>query len=218
MDNNMRRERERQQRYELIVESAELLLNEGGIDSFTMDDIAMRAGFTKKTVYSYFQNKEDLNYEIMFRSFNILNKLIDGRLKENEALDEIDKIKLIGKEIISFSKNYKAYFSVINMFNTKDINQAPNCPNALRCYTAGQHSVDMITEIIVQGIKNGTIDRSIDINKTVITLWANLIGIINLIDKKAQYIMEYFNTDILDTLEYGMDMILNSIKNKKERS
>ena len=182
MNFQQRKDIERQQRVDLIISSAEKLFFSKGFDLITMDYIAKEAGFTKKTVYSYFASKDDLYYEIMLRGFSALNSLLDKALEKN-SLDE-------------FFKANRGYFTAINYFNTKDIGNIEGNPIAQKCYKAGQYSVEIISDIIKCGIKNGTIDPEIDVNKTVLTLWASLIGIINLIEKKSDYIREYFDTDV----------------------
>lgn len=211
MNFQQRKDIERQQRVDLIISSAEKLFFSKGFDLITMDYIAKEAGFTKKTVYSYFASKDDLYYEIMLRGFSALNSLLDKALEKN-SLDELSKLRLIGTTLVEFFKANRGYFTAINYFNTKDIGNIEGNPIAQKCYKAGQYSVEIISDIIKCGIKNGTIDPEIDVNKTVLTLWASLIGIINLIEKKSDYIREYFDTDILDTVEYGFDLIIKSMK------
>jgi len=55
-----RREKERQIRHDDILAAARQLFAEKGIEETSMDDIARRAEFTKRTLYSYFKSKEQL--------------------------------------------------------------------------------------------------------------------------------------------------------------
>lgn len=210
MEYSQRRERERNQRYDEIVKAAEMLITDKGADAFTMDDVARNSGFTKKTLYSYFKSKEDLNYEILFRSFMVLNSLLDEKLKDNEKLDEIEKIKTIGKVIIDFYNRHPEYYFVMSTFQTKKIEE--DYQNFKKSYTAGQYPVEILSKLLLDGIKNGSIDSSIDVSKTVVILWANIVGLINLMDKKSQYINECFGTGMMDIVEYGMDLMAKLIR------
>lgn len=54
------RERQRQEREELILRAAEELLLECGYQETSIDDIAARVGIAKGTVYLHFASKEDI--------------------------------------------------------------------------------------------------------------------------------------------------------------
>jgi AcrR family transcriptional regulator len=56
------RERKKQQTRELIAETARRLFRERGFDAVSVDDVAREADVSRKTVFNYFPNKEDLFY------------------------------------------------------------------------------------------------------------------------------------------------------------
>jgi AcrR family transcriptional regulator len=59
-----RREKERQARRGEILEAAERIFRREGFARASMDAIAAEAQFTKRTVYKYFDDKEDLLYAV----------------------------------------------------------------------------------------------------------------------------------------------------------
>ena len=59
-----RKEREKQQRKEEIIQAAESVFYSLGLDQATMDDIAAKAELSKGTLYLYFRSKEDLFFEV----------------------------------------------------------------------------------------------------------------------------------------------------------
>ncbi len=52
-----------------IVQKADEQFRKYGIRSVTMDDIALQAGISKKTIYQYFKDKNDLVDDVMMTSF-----------------------------------------------------------------------------------------------------------------------------------------------------
>ncbi len=52
-----------------IIDAAERVFFEKGIQQSTMDEIAREAEFSKRTIYVYFQSKDQIYYEIMLRAF-----------------------------------------------------------------------------------------------------------------------------------------------------
>ncbi|HEY4389380.1 MAG TPA: helix-turn-helix domain-containing protein, partial [Ktedonobacteraceae bacterium] len=61
------REKQRQEREELILQTAEEVLFEKGYYNTSMDEIAARVGIAKGTLYHHFVRKEDLVYALFER-------------------------------------------------------------------------------------------------------------------------------------------------------
>lgn len=87
------------ERREKIIEAAESVFLEAGFGAATMDDIARRAGMSKRTVYEFFGNKEAL-----------FNELIDHRraglptsLDDHDAPDEelVDYLTMFAQHIMA---------------------------------------------------------------------------------------------------------------------
>jgi AcrR family transcriptional regulator len=67
-----RRKREKEKRYQSILQAAERLFCENGYPNTKMQDVAQAAEVAVGTVYSYFRNKEDLLLQLIDAiSFNV---------------------------------------------------------------------------------------------------------------------------------------------------
>lgn len=79
-----------------IIERSSLIYLKYGIKSVTMDDLANQLGMSKKTIYKYFEDKNDLINTIILRTLNFEEKMcykIQNK-SENalEALIEISRM------------------------------------------------------------------------------------------------------------------------------
>ena len=87
------KERQRQEREQLIMQAAEDLLVEKGYHETSMEDIAERVGISKGTVYLHFASKEDLVCALMergLRSFlNAFDATLDQPLPPREKLEAL---------------------------------------------------------------------------------------------------------------------------------
>lgn len=62
------RERQRTERQDLIVETAEVLLAESGYQGWTLADLADRAGISRRALYHHFPSKEAIAAETLARN------------------------------------------------------------------------------------------------------------------------------------------------------
>ncbi len=78
---------------EKIFEAAELLFRKYGIRSVSMSDISTALGMSKKTLYQYIDNKNDLIEKIMFNYISVEKEnTLSISEKSVNALDEMMKI------------------------------------------------------------------------------------------------------------------------------
>ena len=185
-----------------IIDAAERLFFSKGYNSSTMDEVAKEAGFTKKTLYSYFTSKEQIYEKITERGYLILNNLFLEALEKEKNSSEILKIRAMGYSFLKFERNYSGYFKAI--FESEG--------SILECEELEQTTLDMLQKCIKEGVKKGEITDKIDYVSISLILWSSLMGFINTFSRKEKYIKDYFKKDIREVTENGFDFILNSIK------
>jgi AcrR family transcriptional regulator len=209
-----RKEKERLVRKNGMIDAAERVFFKKGFENSTMDDIAKEAEFTKKTIYSYFKNKEELYYEIMLLGFKALNDLYDKTISENIEMSEIKKIKELGQTFVEFGRTYPGYFKAISDYENKDFDFQVDDSNCLvnECYLAGEYSFKLLNICIINGIEKGEILNDTDSVTVCLMLWSTMLGFTVLINKKEKYINSYYNKGIEELMEDGFELLLRSIK------
>jgi AcrR family transcriptional regulator len=86
-----------------ILEETERLFFRYGIRNITMDDIARQLTISKKTLYEYFHDKDELVYDVLKAHIEIDKKeMSEAQHAAKDALEEIVKVS----EVI---KKYEAY-------------------------------------------------------------------------------------------------------------
>jgi TetR/AcrR family transcriptional regulator len=105
-----RREREREQRQEEIINAAEKLFFSRGYDSVSMSDIAAEAEVNKSLLYYYFKDKESLFFAIVLRAARIFDRLMDERVTRETT--GIGKLRANGTALFEFSVQYPGYYDV----------------------------------------------------------------------------------------------------------
>ena len=109
-----RKDRERQAKRQDILRAARVVFAEKGLYAATLDEIAEKAEFAKGTLYTYFENKEDLFFsmveEEIIKFSDSLKQVISQGLSPDEAIgmlvetmlrqfdENIDLMRLLSQE------------------------------------------------------------------------------------------------------------------------
>ena len=206
-----RREREKEQRRNDIIDAAERVFFSQGLDSATMDDVAEESELSKGTLYLYFKNKEDLYLAIHLRGNKILKSLFEKAVEGNQT--GIEKTRSVGNAYVEFYKKYPDYFNAMIYYESHDINFDDPESVAVKCLIEGKETLEILVEAIVAGIKDGTIRPDIDPLKTSISLWGQTTGIIQIAMLKENIILEkQFSLSANDIIDYTFDLIFHSLK------
>ena len=95
-----RREREKQQRRQTIMNAAIELIKAEGLAGLSMDKIAEKAELSKGTLYLYFKNKEQLLGELFWMKISVLLSKINEIMRHKGEFEK--KVKQIIKTVVDF--------------------------------------------------------------------------------------------------------------------
>jgi AcrR family transcriptional regulator len=139
---------------ERIIEGGEELFLKAGIKSVTMDDIAKHLGISKKTIYHFFKDKNEL-----------VIALVKKKLKEDEEQMEeiISKSTNVIDEMINMMKCSEDIMSRINPVVIHDMQKYH--PEAWKEFQNFKSEVLVCTmaQLLEKGIKQGYIRPDIDV-------------------------------------------------------
>lgn len=108
------KEKQRQERESLILQVAEEVLADKGYHETSMDEIAMRVGVSKGTLYLHFPSKEDLMVAIFARDMQNFSQAVDDAIAHE--LTARAKLEAILHFLYSgfFSKRAQLLYTVNN--------------------------------------------------------------------------------------------------------
>jgi AcrR family transcriptional regulator len=139
---------------ERIIEGGEELFLKAGIKSVTMDDIARHLGMSKKTIYQFFKDKNEL-----------VTAMVKKKLKEDEEqmIEFISKSANVIEEMMNMTKCSEDMFSRINPIVIHDMQKYH--PDAWKVFQQFKNEVLISTleELLTKGIKQGYIRPEIDV-------------------------------------------------------
>ena len=144
------RERRRERTKTLIVQAAEELLAEGGLQNMTLANIANRAAYSKPSIYDYFTGIEDILNELVNSGFirlgNLVKSISDTLLPEEKLVATINCILQFAEENVEL---YQLMFThIIFKNNGQDLDSHGANTDTQAAYLAA-------AEIIQSGIEQG---------------------------------------------------------------
>ena len=117
----VRRQREREERYQTILRSAESLFAKEGYHQTSINQIADLAEVSVGTVYFYFKNKEDLLIQLYDEISYLFRSMIGAEfLKEEASLDGIERAGYI-----FFDKFCSLYPDKLAILYRETVGQSP---------------------------------------------------------------------------------------------
>ncbi len=134
--------------YQLIVEVARQLFARKGLTNTTMNDIAQEANKGRRTIYTYFNNKNDIYWAVitseMNRLYEKLEAVVNKDLPPNEKLEAYIDARLEGiREIVLRNGSLRAEFF-------RDITEVER---ARKKIATGE--IDLLRRILDEGVSKG---------------------------------------------------------------
>lgn len=210
-----RKEKEKLMRRNDIIDAAEKVIFSKGFDLATMDDIAKEAEFSKRTLYMYFNCKDQLYFEIMIRGYRILIHMIEAAMQDVQVQNSIERIKKLGMILYDFNAKYPSYFKAIMSYENGEKDFVAGIPDASReeCYALGEKIFSCLTSEITRGVKEGSIRKELDVINTAIVLWSSILGVFYTLTNKKNYIERFHNRKTEELILEGLDFLIEAVKN-----
>lgn len=215
---------------EQILKAAEKLFSEKGYVQTTIDDISKASAYSRRTVYAYYENKEDILHHIMEKGLLALKTDIENAVNRQEDFMEGYK------EICMAMRNYQRVYphsadtikgadtSHIGVFNTSDPFDVSNTSKVINdsntsgvsdtvknILILGEEINRILASFIEKGKEKGIVRKEVVPMLTVYILWSGITALLTLADTKGQFICKQCNLSENEFLDYGFQQLINSI-------
>lgn len=153
MATSTRKQREWQQREDLILDVARQMLLEGGYLGLTMDRIAEAVEYSKGTIYQHFSCKEEVMGALCVQSLEQMGALFEqaatfkGRTRE--------RLMAIGVAYDLFVQLYPHHFQSAQILQTASIRDKMSAERLQRLEACDHRCLEIVSGIIRDGIAQG---------------------------------------------------------------
>ncbi|AUJ29896.1 TetR/AcrR family transcriptional regulator [Liquorilactobacillus hordei] len=130
-----------------VLNAAESKFFKKGFAATSIDEIASEAEFSKKTLYTYFESKNQIYFEIMLRGYKKLLKLIQSQYQESHPLNSKQQFTAFWAAFEDFSVNCKGYLSAIIFFEVSE-NQIQESYKLVEYQQLKKELIDNLVELL----------------------------------------------------------------------
>lgn len=169
-----------------IAQAAAALFAKRGVDSVTVEEIAREAGYSKATLYVYFQGKEEIVGALTLESMRRLRDCLSSALAEGMgARGRYDAV-------CGALQRYQGEAPFLFGLALREINIDWESPDTLpverEIFAVGEEINDLMGRFLCEGMKTGAFRPDLEILPTVFAFWAMLAGLMQVAASKEKYI------------------------------
>lgn len=181
-----RKEREKLQRREDIIDAAEKVFFEKGIDNATMDDVAEKVELSKGTLYLYFKSKTELHFAICLRALIMMKEIFAVAVDITKTA--VENLISIGQAYVQFAQNHANYFKVMMHFEGISEEDYKNCTFE---HTPKDDVLGFLYDVLEKGKQEGTIRKDIPTPELMHLLWSQTTGVLQFITSKKNILIHH---------------------------
>lgn len=193
-----------------ILEGAQELFFKAGIRSVTMDEIARHLGMSKKTIYQFYRDKDD-----------IVSALVQKNLEDDKCqmIEIAKKSSNVMEEMIEMMKCSEEFFARANPILIHDLQKYyPEAWSFFQQFKANV-VIDSMQDILQRGIEQGYVRDDIDTKVMArMRVWQIELGFNNEVYPHSEFNSWLVQLQFLQHFIYGIctekgHLMLNEYKN-----
>lgn len=184
--------RERQ-RDRILMIASQLFIRDG-VDNVSIADIADAVGMTRATIYHYFANRVEIAWALQRRySENLISAMSSDAT--NERLPGVTRLRAMLQGFCDYYFQYPERALYFTQFDRMDTTQTDKAQLQERKRNDAQIINAPISNVIVVGVRDGSLRADLDPQKTSTTIYTMIWGLERrLIASAVTFEVEYAQT------------------------
>lgn len=204
-----RKGREKDHRKEEIVEAAQKVFFEKGLQTATMDEIAESAELSKGTIYIYYKSKEDLYLAVVMRGIQILHDMFEARIRSDNHI--VRTMIGLQETYFEFFKKHRNYFRMLPYLQTPQFHKQVSNEMKEACSVVNQKVWDLVNTLIQRGIDEKVLVSHLNAVEIGIFLWSSATQLMIRMDTESGQWQNRMNIDLERVLRVSNSLMLGSI-------
>jgi AcrR family transcriptional regulator len=208
-----RKEKEKEQRHNLIVDAAQTLFFSKRYDEITIEEIAKKSQLAKGTLYTYFKSKEALYSAVALRGARIMNAMFKEAAGRRQS--GLEKAFALGEAYYEFYKRHTPYFRMFAEAENLPVARSDDV-NAAELTKVSCENLEIVLNSVVLGIKDGSIKPDLDPMQTSIFLIQSTKAMI-LLPPSFEMFLRQAGADKDATIKSTLQALRRSLENAQTK-
>jgi AcrR family transcriptional regulator len=167
-----RREQNKLELKQQILEAATRLFTEHGYDGFSLRQVAEAIGYTPTTIYLYFKDKDELLYTVALEGFGKFGETLQAAYDQHRTAKE--RVRAIGMAYLRFGLSHPLHYRLMFMQRCEFLSAKP-----IEGYLSITDSFGVLLRALEEGIASGEF-RPFEARALAGLLWTTVHGVVSL--------------------------------------
>jgi len=181
-----------------ILATARIEFADKGADNITMDDLAKASGVGRRTIYTYFQSREELYHEVIKREIDIILKQLN-----RVAGMKISPEKKIARFMVNHMKTIENLIKKDRLLRLDFLKRSEKIENFRK--EIDLHEIECFATTLQEGTRTGVFSVEDYKNTATLTL-TTLKGL------EQQFILDNFGKSCREMLDLWQKILFRGIK------
>jgi len=168
-------------RKEQIINAADMVLQDVGVNDFTIDKVIDYLGIAKGTVYKYFERKDDVLAEICTKALNQLHNYF--KMSERNSPKGPGRTKAIVMSSYHYSVDHPKYFELIVYLERPEFKTTAESHRK-----ASKRIQDFFTDHIERQKKEGYFRKDLNALLMNYLVWGSSMGVMQFLESKKVFL------------------------------
>ena len=192
-----------------IMTAAERLFSEKGYAQTTIEDISKASEYSRRTIYTYYESKEDILHHIIEKGLRSLKTDIENAANDNAGF--VEAFRAVFRAKSCNRKEYPHSLETLKRSGAAEIERLAASDTLKNILCLGTEINEILEALIVRGQKNGDVRKDVVPVLTVYVLSTSLDSLLALVEKNGKFICAQNGMTEDEFLDYGFRQIINSI-------
>ncbi len=204
-----RREREKAQRREDILQAArQVFLENGSPFRATIDDVASRAEVSKGTVYLYFESKETILALLLLEGLESLSARFEKAYAPRKSMPASKRLGRLGGAYFQFCTEFPSHFRLMTAFDHGQFRERIPSDLYQQIFESSKRALQYVADVVQQGIDDDEFNVT-DAWHTTGVLWASLNGVLLMANHPLR--RDLVGMPVQAMFQQTLDILLNGI-------
>lgn len=205
MSSQARKQKDKQNRRDLILQKAEEIMTAKGLSGLNLDLVAAETGLAKGTIYLYFKSKEDILSFLAAKAITLLYKEFEK--VAHSKREPVDQLRELVQVNYRFYSKHPLYYDFVSLYEANNL-----FAQSAEMKAASEALIILVSQMAENAKAKGQLHAGIDPKLFTLCLWGMTVGIMQLVKVRGEALRKEHHLSAKKLLSFYSDLLLRGIQ------